>query len=551
MPRDMIDEALSWPGRLWGRVSAIRFAGVRAWLTRLWERAGRMRSPLSATAERRGLGLSAKLLLLTLLFVMLSEVLIFVPSVANFRITWLTDRLTAARLAALATQAARDGNVPESLRIELLRTVQVRAVSWIRNNERRMVLPPTVPAEIDAVYDFRANARSGGVGGELALRARLIWDALAVFFAREDRIIRVLGEPVAGDQMDIVLPEAALRTAMVRYGLNVLGLSIIISVITAALVYFALNTLFVQPMMRITRYILRFSENPEDASRVIVPSQRHDEIGTAERELARMQGQLTQTLQQKSRLAALGLAVSKISHDLRNMLASAQLISDRLGSLPDPSVQRFAPKLIASLDRAINFSESTLRFGRAEEPAPRREPTHLRALVAEVGDGLGLPREDAIAWAVEVDDSAAGRCRSRSALPRLEQSVPQCAAGHRAAGAAQGYDPSRRHAQRQKRHHRGGRRRPGRAAKGARASVPGLPGLGARRRHGAGPCRRARAGDRPRRQYPPARHRARHHVPDRDSGPARLISLVWPCLRNAEHPSCRSVRFGISETRPH
>ncbi len=404
MPRDMIDEALSWPGRLWGHISAIRFAGVRAWTTRLWERAGRMRSPLSATAERRGLGLSAKLLLLTLLFVMLAEVLIFVPSVANFRITWLTDRLTAARLAALATQAARDGNVPEALRIELLRTVQVRAVSWIRNNERHMVLPPTVPAEIDAVYDFRANARSGGVGGELALRARLIWDALAVFFAREDRIIRVLGEPVAGDQMDIVLPEAALRTAMVRYGLNVLGLSIIISVITAALVYFALNTLFVQPMMRITRYILRFSENPEDASRVIVPSQRHDEIGTAERELARMQGQLTQTLQQKSRLAALGLAVSKISHDLRNMLASAQLISDRLGSLPDPSVQRFAPKLIASLDRAINFSESTLRFGRAEEPAPRREPTHLRALVAEVGDGLGLPRDDAIAWGVDVDD---------------------------------------------------------------------------------------------------------------------------------------------------
>jgi signal transduction histidine kinase len=400
----MLDEALSWPGRLWARLSAIPFHRVRDWPARLRARIAAIRSPLSATAERRGLGLSAKLLLLTLLFVMLAEVLIFVPSVANFRITWLTDRLVAARLAALATQVARDGNVPDSLRTELLRTAQVRAVSWIRNNERRMVLPPTVPAEIDDVYDFRASARSGGALGELSLRMRLIWDALAVFFARDDRIIRVLGEPVAGDQMDIVLPEAALRTAMVRYGLNVLGLSIIISVITAALVYFALNTLFVQPMMRITRNILRFSENPEDASRVMVPSQRSDEIGTAERELASMQGQLTQTLQQKSRLAALGLAVSKISHDLRNMLANAQLISDRLASLPDPTVQRFAPKLIASLDRAINFSDSTLRFGRAEEPAPRREPMQLRPLVAEVGDGLGLPRDDAIAWAVEVDD---------------------------------------------------------------------------------------------------------------------------------------------------
>ena len=387
MARDMIDEALSWPRRLWASVKAIR-------------------SPLAATAERRGLGLSAKLLLLTITFVMLAEVLIFVPSVANFRITWLTDRLTSARLAALAAQAAGEGKVPDELRNELLRTAQVRAVSWIRNNERRMVLPPSTAVEFDDVYDFRASARPGGLANELSLRMRLIWDALAVFFAKEGRIIRVLGEPVmTGDQMDIVLPEAPLKAAMVRYGLNVLALSVIISIITAALVYFALISLFVQPMMRITRNILRFSQNPEDASRIIVPTQRRDEIGTAERELAHMQEELTHTLQQKNRLAALGLAVSKISHDLRNMLASAQLISDRLRSLPDPTVQRFAPKLIASLDRAINFSESTLRFGRAEEAAPRRELTALHTLVSEVGDGLGLPREDVIAWNIEMDEA--------------------------------------------------------------------------------------------------------------------------------------------------
>jgi signal transduction histidine kinase len=160
-------------------------------------------------------------------------------------------------------------------------------------------------------------------------------------------------------------------------------------------------------MTRITRNILSFSQNPEDASRIIVPSLRKDEIGVAERGLAHMQGELTHTLQQKNRLAALGLAVSKISHDMRNMLANAQLISDRLGSLPDPSVQRFAPKLIVSLDRAIALCESTLRFGRAEEAPPRREPTPLRALVADVGDGLGLPREDGIAWTVDMDDDLA------------------------------------------------------------------------------------------------------------------------------------------------
>jgi signal transduction histidine kinase len=383
VPRDMIEEALSWTGRLWRRLKAVR----------------RM---LGSVRER--LGLSAKLLLLTLLFVMLAEVLIFVPSVANFRISWLSDRLTAARLAALATQDRREGRVPDLLRTELLRTAQVRAVSWLRNDQHTMVLPPDRQEPISARYDLTAAGRAGGFWNDVALRARLIWDAMTVFFSDDDRVIAVIGEPVAGDRILIVLPQSALKAAMIRYGLNILGLSIIISVITAALVYFALNNMFVQPMMRITRNILSFSQHPEDASRIIVPSQRRDEIGIAERGLAHMQSELNHTLQQKTRLAALGLAVSKISHDLRNMLANAQLISDRLGSLPDPTVQRFAPKLIASLDRAISLCESTLRFGRAEESPPRREPTPLRALVVDVGDGLGLPRDDGIDWTVDMDD---------------------------------------------------------------------------------------------------------------------------------------------------
>jgi signal transduction histidine kinase len=187
-------------------------------------------------------------------------------------------------------------------------------------------------------------------------------------------------------------------------------------------------------MMRIARNMLHFSEQPEDASRIITPSQRRDEIGTAERELAHMQVQLTQTLQQKNRLAMLGLAVSKISHDLRNMLANAQLLSDRLSSLPDPAVQRFAPKLIASLGRAINLCESTLQFGRAEEAAPRRELMPLQPLVEEVGDSLGLPR-DGIAWIIDMsaellvdaDRDQLYRVLSnlaRNALQAIEQQEP-------------------------------------------------------------------------------------------------------------------------------
>ncbi|MFZ1101357.1 MAG: HAMP domain-containing sensor histidine kinase [Hyphomicrobiaceae bacterium] len=372
------------------------------WLRRLWRR---LKASLRAFGRAGGkLGLSAKLLLLTLVFVMLAEVLIFVPSVANFRVNWLSDRLTASRLAALAAKDRREGTVPDPLRTELLKTAQVRAVSWLRDGRHVLVLPPDRNEPISDEYNLPSASRPGGVWSDVAFRAGLIWDALAVFLADDSRIIKVTGEPVAGERIVILLPEGALKAAMVGFGLNILGLSIIISVITAALVYFALNSMFVQPMMRITRNIMSFSQNPEDASRIMVPSERRDEIGIAERGLAHMQAELSHTLQQKNRLAALGLAVSKISHDLRNILANAQLISDRLGSLPDPSVQRFAPKLIVSLDRAIALCESTLRFGRAEEASPRRERMPLRLLVAEVGEGLGLPRDDGIAWTLDIDE---------------------------------------------------------------------------------------------------------------------------------------------------
>ena len=351
------------------------------------------------SARLRGLGLSAKLLVLTTLFVMLAEVLIFLPSVANYRNTWLMDRLAAAQLASLAAEATATGDVPEKLRAELLRIAQVKAVALKRNDQRLLVLQSDMPVAIDQTYDL-TKLRTGGV----TERLRSIADALGVFFSANDRMLRILGKPAedAGDLIEMVLPEAPLRTAMYRFALNILGLSVIISIFTAALVYMALNHFLVSPMERIARNMVRFAENPEDRSRIIEPSDRGDEIGTAERELAHMQTELSQLLSQKSRLAALGLAVSKINHDLRNLLANTQLLSDRLTSSPDPTVQRFAPKLMASLDRAIAFCNDTLKYGRAAEQPPRREAFRLLGLVEEVGDGLGLPREDAIGWEISV-----------------------------------------------------------------------------------------------------------------------------------------------------
>ena len=211
--------------------------------------------------KSKGLGLSGKLLLLTVLFVMLAEVLIFVPSVANFRVNFLRDRLTAGYLAALAVEGVPGGVVPDALRTELLETASVKAVALKRDNERRLVLPALGDLKIDETYDFRSGAIGEGLHNELQARLKLIADAQMVLWHRTDRTIRVIGETSRGrgDFIEVVLPEAPLRKAMVRYGLNVLGLSVIISIITAALVYFALNNILVRPMMSITRNILRFS----------------------------------------------------------------------------------------------------------------------------------------------------------------------------------------------------------------------------------------------------------------------------------------------------
>jgi signal transduction histidine kinase len=168
-------------------------------------------------------------------------------------------------------------------------------------------------------------------------------------------------------------------------------------------VYLALHFMFVRPMRRITRNIMAFRADPENPSRTIRVSKRNDEIGVTERELASMQSNLTSMLHQRSRLAALGLAVSKINHDLRNMLASAQLVSDQLSSVRDPRVQRFAPKLLRTLERAIEFCQSTLSYGRAQEAPPDRRMVPVEPLADEVRETLGLNAESNIGWIVSIE----------------------------------------------------------------------------------------------------------------------------------------------------
>src|SRR6202044_271202 len=233
-----------------------------------------------------------------------------------------------------------------------------------------------------------------------------IVDAFMLMFdgAAGKKVMRVVGPaPMGGDYIEIVVDEAPLQKGLLNYSVDLLLISLLISGLTAVLVYLTLHYMFVRPMRRITANMMAFRADPENPARIIPASARTDEIGVAERELASMQSELASMLHQKSHLAALGLAVSKINHDLRNLLASAQLFSDRLAVLPDPQVQRFAPKLMRALERAIDFCQSTLSYGRAQEPPPDRRPVALMELVEEVRDTLGLQADAPIGWITAIE----------------------------------------------------------------------------------------------------------------------------------------------------
>jgi signal transduction histidine kinase len=326
------------------------------------------------------------LLVLTIFFVMVSEILIYAPSVGRYRHVYLEERIAAAHLASLALEVPPDNMVSEGLGKELLDHAGSYGIVLRRPGSKSLMLAGGRPPDIAQTYDLREETFFGAIGEAFATMAR-----------KHKRYIQIIGvSPKAPDTIvQTVIDESELSKAMLEFSTRILQLSIAISLITAGLVYVALQWFFVRPMRAITASMVAFREDPEDARRLIVPSRRTDEIGVAERELAEMQTGLRSALQQRARLAALGTAVAKINHDLRNILATAQLVSDHLGSSDDPKVKRVAPTLLGAIDRAIRLCSQTLSFAHEGAPPPKLAPFALRELVGEIKSGLiDIPGRD-------------------------------------------------------------------------------------------------------------------------------------------------------------
>ena len=370
-------------------------------------------------------GLSGRLLWLTAAFVMLAEVLIFVPSIANMRLDWLHDRLNTAGAASVVIDGLQPIELPRQVQDDALMATGTKAIALRRDGTSRLLAVDDMPPQVDLTYDLTDVPMLDSVR-----------DALSTLILGGDRILRVYGPVGKSDnEIELVLEESSLRDAMLRYSRRVILISFMLSLSTGVLIFLAINRMMIRPMRRLTQSMQAFAASPEDPAGVLSPSARGDEIGMVERHLASMQEQLQKTLRQQRNLADLGLAVSKINHDMRNILASAQLMSDRLADIDDPIVKRFAPKLLRTIDRAVGYTTGVLSYGQASEAAPKRRRFAFIMLVEEVRDLLPIDPESgieltlSIAEGLEIDADSEQLFRvvhniCRNALQALAQHLP-------------------------------------------------------------------------------------------------------------------------------
>lgn len=326
--------------------------------------------------------LAWRLLLLTFGFTVVVAILIIVPSAASFHERWLLDRLQSAELASVGVEALPYSAVEDDAAEQLLAIGGVQAVVVGDQGVRRLLLQaPNLPRTPELI-DLRQNRPMTRIA-----------DPWRTLFGHPDRSIRVQARPRyrSGDFIEILAPAEPLKVELGAFLINSLLISLLISIAAGGLLYGGLALLVLQPLRRVTRSIEHFALDPETEGDP--PSDRHDEIGRVERELARMQEEVRISLRSRARLVALGEAVAKINHDLRNMLTSAQMASERLADSPDPEVARVLPRLERALGRAAALSRNVLEYGKSEEPAPQRVRIPLAPAVAAAAEDAGLTAE--------------------------------------------------------------------------------------------------------------------------------------------------------------
>jgi len=338
--------------------------------------------------------LSVQLLGLTIFFAALVALIIYIPSVAQFWKNYLDQRLVAAQIAALSLEETPGQEVSPMLEAELLSSAEIQAVIVLREDSRQLILRSTLPSSITAFYDLRDLST---------------WDLISGSFDTLTRggegSIQVQGSPIntRHQSVQIVLDEGPLYLAVSQFSRDFLQTSLLVALFAAVLIYFAILFFLVRPTTKIAENLVSFSKTPEAQGKTLKPSGRKDEVGLLEYEINQMQTEIRKALKQKARLANLGLAVSKINHDLKNILSTARLSLDMLDRKPSGEGQtRVMERFLRSVDRAVALGERTLKYGKAEEPPPEKTKFVLHDLVKGVEATYRGSGATALKWKIEI-----------------------------------------------------------------------------------------------------------------------------------------------------
>jgi len=325
--------------------------------------------------------LSFQLLTLTLMVVLLTEILIMIPSLANHQHGWLSSRAQAAFLVGIALTDQEFEDLNDGMVEEIFSSANILGVTISVGDRRVQILAPQVENAADRIRHV-IDLNNYSFADQIA-------DSWKTMLTGDQDLIQVIGRPnIINDKMigDIVVSRQDLRNDLRGYAKNILLLSLLISTITALFVYWSLDNLIIKPVQRMRANMSAFQKDPENSQNILHASDRLDEIGETERSLSELELRLNTFLNERRRLAALGAGISKISHDLRNILASAQLMSDRLVASDDPRVRKLSPRLVGALDRAITLSRETLNYGKISEENLNLENIDLNELTENVFD---------------------------------------------------------------------------------------------------------------------------------------------------------------------
>jgi len=333
--------------------------------------------------KRFAFSLSGRLFALSVVIFIVVEVVLSIQALAAAQHGWLTDRVTRAEIASEAIYTSQNNTVSAKMSSKLLKSAGTLYLSIPKDNDGSSyrLFDPNVVVP-DAVMDLRPKH---GWQYDLAY----LWAPWETFMARPGRLIHLVARP-ADQLIEIVVPGDPLKLDLLASLSTLVRTSLLISLAAGAFVFLGLQFFIVGPIQRLTDDVHRFKTNPEDTSVKPHTSRRSDEIGQIERELASMQEEVRNALRSRARLAALGQAVSKINHDLRNMLTSAQMASDRLAMSGDPQVAKALPRLERALDRALSLAQNVLTYGKSDEHAPQIQIVRLKDLADAAAEDAGL-----------------------------------------------------------------------------------------------------------------------------------------------------------------